>query len=53
MSEWDYLPTPYETLVESESKHSLLTFMSLACLLENKILTPSDIFILTAEEDKY
>lgn len=49
MSEWDYEPTPYESLVSNESKHSLLTFMSLVCLLENKKLSPSDIFILTSE----
>lgn len=53
MSEWDYEPTPYETLVSNESKHSLLTFMSLVCLLENKKLSPSDIFILTSETEKY
>ena len=53
MSEWDYEPTPYETLVSNENKHSLLTFMSLVCLVENKRLTPSDIFILTSETEKY
>lgn len=53
MSEWDYEPTPYETLVSNESKHSLLTFMSLVCLIENKKLSPSDIFILTSETKKY
>lgn len=53
MSEWDYEPTPYENLVENENKHSLLTFMSFVCLVENKLLSSSDIFILTAQTDKY
>jgi hypothetical protein len=53
MSEWDYLPTPYESLVESESKHSILTFMSLVCLFENELLSPSDILVLSSERNEY
>ena len=44
MSEWDYLPTPYETLVENETKHSLLIMMSIGCLLEGKVIHPIDVF---------
>lgn len=53
MSEWDYLPTPYESLVESECKNTLLTFISFCCLVEGHILTPTQIFIMCSEEDKY
>lgn len=41
MSEWDYLPTPYETLVENETKHTLLLVMSIGCLMENQVISPS------------
>lgn len=53
MSEWDYLPTPYENAVHDESEKSLLTFMSFCCLVEGKLLKPSDIFIMCGEQDKY
>lgn len=49
MSEWDYLPTPYENAVHDESEKSLLTFMSFCCLVEGKLLKPSDIFIMCGE----
>jgi hypothetical protein len=46
MSEWDYLPTPYEDLVLSEEKHSILLILSLACLIEGKTIQPFEIFEL-------
>lgn len=53
MSEWDYLPTPYECAIHDESEQSILTFMSFCCLVEGHILTPTQIFIMCGEEDKY
>lgn len=52
MSEWDYLPTPYETLVENETKHTLLLVMSIGCLMENQVISPSDMFVI-AKSNKY
>ena len=53
MSEWDYLPTPYETLIESECKNTILTFFSLCCLIEGKVISPSDLFIMCGEDEHY
>lgn len=53
MSEWDYLPTPYESLVESECKNTLLTFISFCCLVEGKVISPSDLFIMCGENEQY
>ena len=53
MSEWDYLPTPYETLVESETKHSLLIVMSIGCLLEGKIIHPIDVFEIAEKNSDF
>ena len=53
MSEWDYLPTPYENAVKDESEKLLLIFMSFCCLVEGQLLQPSKIFIMCGEEDKY
>ena len=44
MSEWDYLPTPYESLVSSEEEHSILLLLSLACLSEGMVVQPFEIF---------
>ena len=52
MSEWDYLPTPYETLVENETKHTLLLVMSIGCLMENQVISPSEMFVI-AKSNKY
>jgi hypothetical protein len=52
MSEWDNLPTPYETLVENETKHTLLLVMSIGCLMENQVITPSEMFVI-AKSNKY
>ena len=53
MSEWDYLPTPYETLVESETKHSLLIVMSIGCLLEGRVIHPIDVFDLAEKNSDF
>ena len=53
MSEWDYLPTPYETLVESETKHSLLIVMSIGCLLEGRVIHPIDVFELAEKNSDF
>ena len=53
MSEWDYLPTPYETLVESETKHSLLIVMSIGCLLEGKVIHPIEVFEIAEKNSDY
>lgn len=53
MSEWDYLPTPYETLVESETKHSLLIVMSIGCLLEGKVIHPIEVFEIAEKNSEY
>ena len=53
MSEWDYLPTPYETLVESENKHSLLIMMSIGCLLEGKVIHPIDVFEIAEKNSDF
>lgn len=53
MSEWDYLPTPYETLVESETKHSLLIMMSIGCLLEGKVIHPIDVFDIAKNNSNF
>ena len=53
MSEWDYLPTPYETLVESETKHSLLIMMSIGCLLEGKVIHPIDVFEIAKNNSNF
>lgn len=53
MSEWDYLPTPYENLIEQETKNSLLTFISFCCLVEGKIISPSDLFIKCDGDEIY
>ena len=53
MSEWDYLPTPYESLVESECKNTLLTFISFCCLVDGKVISPSDLFIMCGEDKHY
>ena len=53
MSEWDYLPTPYETLIENETKNSLLSFMSLCCLCNDATLTPTEIFIISINDKSY
>lgn len=53
MSEWDYLPTPYETLVESETKHSLLIVMSIGCLLEGKVIHPIEIFEIAEKNSDF
>ena len=52
MSEWDYLPTPYETLVENQTKHTLLLVMSIGCLMENQVISPSEMFVI-AKSNKY
>lgn len=52
MSEWDYLPTPYETLVENETKHTLLLVMAIGCLMENQVISPSEMFVI-AKSNKY
>lgn len=44
MSEWDYLPTPYETMVKNEETHSLLLLLSLSCIVEGGVIHPFDIF---------
>ena len=53
MSEWDYLPTPYETLVESETKHSLLIVMSIGCLLEGRVIHPIDVFEIAEKHSDF
>ena len=53
MSEWDYLPTPYETLVENETKHSLLIMMSIGCLLEGKVIHPIDVFEIAKNNSNF
>lgn len=53
MSEWDYLPTPYETLVENETKHSLLILMSIGCLLEGKVIHPIDDFEIAKNNSNF
>lgn len=53
MSEWDYLPTPYESAVQHESEQMLLCFLSFCCLMEGQMLSPSQIFIKCGEENKY
>lgn len=53
MSEWDYLPTPYETLVESETKHSLLIVMSIGCLLEGRVIHPIDVFEIAEKNSDF
>ena len=53
MSEWDYLPSPYETLVENETKHSLLIVMSIGCLLEGKIIHPIDVFEIAEKNSDF
>lgn len=53
MSEWDYEPTPYESIVEVETKNSLLTFISFCCLVEGKVISSSDLFIMCGENEQY
>ena len=53
MSEWDYLPTPYETLVECETKHSLLIVMSIGCLLEGRVIHPIDVFEIAEKNSDF
>ena len=53
MSEWDYLPTPYENLVESETKHSLLIVMSIGCLLEGRVIHPIDVFEIAEKNSDF
>ena len=53
MSEWDYLPTPYESLIESETKNFLLMFLSSCCLIEGKVMTMSDVFCLAQTDKDY
>lgn len=44
MSEWDYLPTPYESLVQDQQKQSILLLLSLACLSQGTVIQPFQIF---------
>ena len=44
MSEWDYLPTPYQSLIQQQEKHLLLTILSLICLIQNQQICPIEIF---------
>ena len=53
MSEWDYLPTPYETLVENETKHTLLLVMAIGCLMENQVISPSEMIVIAKSNKKY
>ena len=53
MSEWDYLPTPYETLVENETKHTLLLVMSIGCLIEGQVISPSEMFVIAKSNKSY
>lgn len=43
MSEWDNILTPYQCLVKNEHEHSFLTFLSLCCLIEGRLLSPIEI----------
>lgn len=43
MSEWDYLPTPYESMVKDEAEHIMLMFLSQCSLLAGKTMTPIEI----------
>lgn len=43
MSEWDYLPTPYESMVKDEAEHTMLMFLSQCSLLAGKTMTPIEI----------
>ena len=53
MSEWDYLPTPYESLVEDQKMNSLLIVMSLGCLIEGKAIRPIEMFTLCETNSQY
>lgn len=53
MSEWDYLPTPYESLVENQKMNSLLIVMSLGCLIEGKAIRPIEMFTLGEANSEY
>ena len=53
MSEWDYLPTPYENLVESETKHSLLIVMSIGFLLEGYVIHPIEVFEIAEKNSDF
>ena len=53
MSEWDYPPIPYETIIENETKNSLLTFMSFCCLCNNATLSPSEIFSMCEHNKEF
>lgn len=43
MSEWDYLPTPYESMVKDEAEHTMLMFLSQCSLLAGRTLSPIEI----------
>lgn len=53
MSEWDYLPTPYEKLVEDQKLNSLLVVMSLGCLLVGKVIHPIEMIQLCNDNHEY
>ena len=46
MSEWDYLPTPYESLVQDEENNLMLILLSICCISQNRVLKPFEIFEL-------
>ena len=53
MSEWDYLPTPYESLVKNEQLHSLLMIMSLGCMISCKVISPIDLFLVAQQNVEF
>ena len=53
MSEWDYLPTPYESLVEDQKMNSLLAVMSLGCMIHGGVIRPIEMFTLCERNSQY
>lgn len=53
MSEWDYLPTPYEKIVEDQRMNSLLIVMSLGCMIRGEVIRPIEMFTLCDTNAEY
>ena len=51
MSEWDYLPTPYESLVRDEENDLMLILLSICCISQNRVLKPFEIFEFYGNND--
>ena len=53
MSEWDYIPSPYENTVYEEHDEIIKVIMSLTCLICGKKLSPIEILGLWIDNDSF